>query len=143
NNTIWQKVMKSLDLYFFMVSYGSSEAGAVANGTCFIDRRNNVLLRLLYQLLKHTSLLSGLIQYKEFEKGSYSIGGKVDKVVEVKILNPETGETLPPHEHGEIAIRSHRVMRYTNELQDRASITADGWYKSGDLGFMDDRKNLT
>ncbi|WP_065385188.1 class I adenylate-forming enzyme family protein [Bacillus sp. FJAT-26390] len=143
NNIILQKIMKSLNLYFFMVSYGSSEAGAVANATCFVNRRNNVMLRLLYQLLKHTSLLSGLILYKDFEKGSYSIGGKVDKVVEVKILNPETGETMPSHEQGEIAIRSHRVMRYTNELQDRASITADGWYKSGDMGFLDDRRNLT
>jgi fatty-acyl-CoA synthase len=143
NNTILQKIMKSLDLYFFMVSYGSSEAGAVANGTCFIERRNNILLRFLYQLLKRTSLLSGVIPYKEFEKGTYSIGGKVDKVVEVKIINPENGETMALHEHGEIAIRSHRVMRYTNELQDKASITADGWYKSGDLGFLDDRRNLT
>ncbi|WP_141505261.1 class I adenylate-forming enzyme family protein [Paenibacillus luteus] len=143
NNIILQKVMKNLKLYFFMVSYGSSEAGAVANGTCFIQRKSNVILLLLYRMLRHTNLLSGLIHYKEFEKGSYSIGGRVDKLVEVKILNPETGETLPPHEHGEIAIRSYRVMRYTNEVQDKASITADGWYKSGDLGFLDDRRNLT
>ncbi|WP_139990482.1 class I adenylate-forming enzyme family protein [Paenibacillus paridis] len=143
NNTILQKIMKSLKLYFFMVSYGSSEAGAVANGTCFIHRKSNIILLLLYRILRHTNLLSGLIHYKEFEKGSYSIGGKVDKLVEVKILNPETGETLPPHEHGEIAIRSYRVMRYTNEVQDKASITSDGWYKSGDLGFLDDRRNLT
>lgn len=143
NNTILQKMMKNLDLYFFRVSYGSSEAGSVANGTCFINRKNNVILRLIYELLRHTNLLSGLIQYKEFEKATYSIGGKIDKVVEVKILNPETGETMPPHEHGEIVIRSHRVMRYTNESHDRASITADGWYKSGDLGFLDDQGSLT
>jgi len=143
NNTILQKIMKGLNIYFFMVSYGSSEAGAVANGTCFVNRRQNIVLFLLYKLLRHLNLLNGLIQYKEFEKGSYSIGGKVDKVVEVKILNPETGETLPPHEHGEIAIRSHRVMRYTSEIHDRASITKDGWYRSGDIGFLDDRQHLT
>lgn len=143
NNTILQKIMKGLNLYFFMVSYGSSEAGAVANGTCFVNRRRNIILYLLYKLLRHLNLLNGLIQYKEFEKGSYSIGGRVDKVVEVKILNPETGEALPPHEHGEIAIRSHRVMRYTSETNDRASMTADGWYRSGDLGFLDERKHLT
>ncbi len=61
NHTILQKMMKNLDLYFFMVSYGSSEAGSVANGTCFINRKNNVVLRLVYELLKHTNLLSGLI----------------------------------------------------------------------------------
>ncbi|HTG67896.1 MAG TPA: class I adenylate-forming enzyme family protein [Candidatus Udaeobacter sp.] len=143
NHTILQKIMKKLDLSFFMVSYGSSEAGSVANGTCFINRKNNVLLRLVYELLKHTNPLSGLIPYKEFEKGTYSIAGKVDKAVEVKILNPETGVTMPPHQHGEIAIRSHRVMRYMNESYDKVSITADGWYKSGDLGFLDDQGSLT
>lgn len=143
NNTILQKIMKNLNLYFFMVSYGSSEAGSVANGTCFINRKNSLPLLLLYRMLSHTNLFSGLIHYKEFEKGTYSIGGKVDKVVEVRILNPETGEELPPHEHGEIAIRSHRVMRYTNDAYDKKSVTADGWYKSGDLGFLDDRSHLT
>lgn len=143
NNIILQKIMKSLNLYFFMVSYGSSEAGAVANGTCFLNRRSNMILLLLYRLLRHTNLLSGLIHYKEFEKSSYSIGGRVDKQVEVKIVNPETGETLPSHELGEIAIRSYRVMRYTNELQAKASVTEEGWYKSGDLGFLDERRNLT
>ncbi|MDQ8738971.1 fatty acid--CoA ligase family protein [Paenibacillus sp. LHD-38] len=143
NNSILQKIMKSLNLYFFMVSYGSSEAGSVANGTCFINRKNSLLLLLLYKLLSHTNLLSGLIHYKEFEKAVYSIGGKVDKVVEVRILHPETGQALPPHEHGEIAIRSHRVMRYFNEIYDKTSVTADGWYKSGDLGFLDDRSHLT
>ncbi|WP_138756496.1 class I adenylate-forming enzyme family protein [Paenibacillus sinopodophylli] len=143
NNTILKKIMKSLNLYFFMVSYGSSEAGAVANGTCFINRRNNVMVLLLYKLLSRMNLLSGLIAYKEFERDAYSIGGKVDKAVEVRILNLETGEALPPHEHGEIAIRSHRVMRYTNEAYDRASMTEDGWYKSGDLGFLDNQRQLT
>ncbi|CAM4524372.1 fatty-acyl-CoA synthase [Paenibacillus endophyticus] len=143
NNTMLQKIMKGMSLYFFMVSYGSSEAGSVANGTCFVNRRNNVVLLLLYKLLSHTNLLSGLINYKEFEKGAYSIGGKVDKLVEVRILNPDTGEAMPPHEHGEIAIRSHRVMRYTNEAYDKASMTEDGWYKSGDLGFLDHQRHLT
>lgn len=143
NSSILQKVTKELNLYFFMVTYGSSEAGAVANGTCFLNQRNNIMLRLLYSLLKRTNLLSGLIPYNEFENASYSIGGKVDKAVEVKILHPETGEPLPLHEHGEIAIRSYRVMRYTKENKERPCYTEDGWYKSGDLGFLDEKNLLT
>ncbi|MBP1991771.1 class I adenylate-forming enzyme family protein [Paenibacillus eucommiae] len=143
NNSILQKVTKDLNLYFFMVSYGSSEAGAVANGTCFMDRKNNLMVSLLYKLLKRVNLLSGLIQQKDFEHGSYSLAGKLDKGVEVRILDPETEEPLPLYEHGEIVIRSHRVMRYTKENQGKPSFTKDGWYKSGDLGFLDERRHLT
>ncbi|MCA0758731.1 acyl--CoA ligase [Paenibacillus sp. N4] len=143
NHTILQKMLKELRLSFFMVSYGSSEAGAVANGTCFIENRKNLLLTVLYRLLKKTKLLSGLLSYKEFEKGTYSIGGKVDEAVEVKIIHPETGEALQLHEQGEIVIRSHRVMRYTKADAEKPCFTEDGWFKSGDLGFLDERRHLT
>ncbi|MBD2872759.1 class I adenylate-forming enzyme family protein [Paenibacillus arenilitoris] len=143
NNAILQKMMKQIDLRFFMVSYGSSEAGAVANGTCFIEKGNNGILPLLYNLLKPTNLLSGLLRYQDFEKSEYSIGGRIDKAVEVKIVDPDTGRTLPPSAHGEIAIRSYRVMRYTKENKERPCFTEDGWYRSGDLGFVDERRQLT
>lgn len=143
NNITLQKIMKDLSLLFFMVSYGSSEAGAVANGTCFLNRKNNFVLPLIYKLLKHTSLFNGIIHYKDFQNDTYSIGGKVDKAVEVKIVSPETGDELPLYSQGEIWIRSYRVMRYTAESSERSSFTADGWYKSGDLGFLDERRHLT
>ncbi|KGE19349.1 class I adenylate-forming enzyme family protein [Paenibacillus wynnii] len=144
NNTLLKKVSRDpgLKLVFFMVSYGSSEAGSVANGICFLNRRKNPLWSLLYLLLSYTSFLSGMIDPKELERGGFSFGGKVDKGVEVKIVNPETGEDLPQHAHGEIAIRSHRVMRYMKENTVSPCFTEDGWYRSGDSGFLDEQRNL-
>lgn len=141
--SILQKVTKELNLYFFMVSYGSSEAGSVATGICFIERKNNLVLRFLYKFLKNTNMLGGLISQKEFERGSHSLAGKIDKRVEVKVLSPKTGEPMPLKEHGEIYIRSYRVMRYTKENKEQPCFSNDGWYKSGDLGFIDEKGHLT
>jgi fatty-acyl-CoA synthase len=143
NSSMVNRLVKELKLSFFMVSYGSSEAGAVANGTCLIENKRNLLLHLLYRLLKRTSLLSGMLDYKQFEGETYSIAGKVDRSVEVSIVHPDTGRALLPYENGEILIRSHRVMRYTKEPSEQIAISEDGWYKSGDLGFLNERNELT
>ena len=47
---------------------------------------------------------------------------------------------LPPGEVGEICIRGPQVMAgYWNRPDETAKVmTADGFFKSGDMGFMDD-----
>ena len=59
--------------------------------------------------------------------------------VEVKIIDNGTGGEQPSGEVGEIWIRSAQVMKgYWNMPEETAkSITADGWFKSGDAGFVD------
>ena len=58
---------------------------------------------------------------------------------EVAILDEE-GKQLPLGEVGEIAIRGPQVMTgYWNRPDETAkAITRDGWFKSGDMGFMDE-----
>ena len=55
--------------------------------------------------------------------------------VEVKIIDPETGETLGDDEQGELCTRGHVVMLcyYNNEEATAAAIDSDGWLHSGDL----------
>ncbi|WP_379137821.1 class I adenylate-forming enzyme family protein [Paenibacillus sp. sgz500958] len=144
NSSLLRKVSSDpgLRLVFFMVSYGSSEAGAVANGICFLNRRKNPLWSLLYILLKSTSFLSGMVDPRELERNGFSFGGKIDQGVEIKIVEQGTSQELPYGGHGEIAIRSHRVMRYLNSEETRGRYTEDGFYLSGDLGFTDERRNL-
>lgn len=130
------------NLYFFMVSYGSSEAGAVANGTCFMNRNGNLMVSLFLKLLRSTNLLNGEIAYEEFSRTPYSIGGKVDKHVEVRIRDMHTGEILPVGQKGEIMVRSHRVMRYASDHLVKETFLEDGWYRSGDIGYLDERGYL-
>ena len=59
--------------------------------------------------------------------------------VEIRIVDNDTGGECEQGEVGEIWIRSPQVMKgYWNLPDDTAkSITADGWFKSGDAGYLD------
>ena len=59
--------------------------------------------------------------------------------VEIRIVDPETMAPLQADEVGEICIRSTQVMKgYWNLPEDTAkAITQDGWFRSGDAGYLD------
>ena len=59
--------------------------------------------------------------------------------VEVKIIDNDTGDELSAGEVGEIWIRSPQVMKGYWNMPDETekSITSDGWFRSGDAGFVD------
>lgn len=140
---VLERITRELHIYFFMVSYGSTEAGAVANGVCVTDRKPHPLLSPLYGLFMQSRLVSGFIGLQQFMACEHSLAGKVDKNVEVAIVDPATGERMPIGEQGEICIRSHRVMRYAglSDAED-AGPSADGWFRSGDLGSLDANGHL-
>jgi fatty-acyl-CoA synthase len=55
--------------------------------------------------------------------------------VEVKIVDPTTGNSLPDNEQGELCTRGHVVMLgyYNNPEATTAAIDAEGWLHTGDL----------
>jgi len=62
---------------------------------------------------------------------------------EVAILDDD-GREMPLGEVGEICIRGPQVMKgYWNRPDETAKVfTADGWFRSGDMGFMDGRGSI-
>lgn len=58
--------------------------------------------------------------------------------VEVKIVNPETGEELPRGVQGELCARGYNVMKgyYKMPEATAAAIDKDGWLHTGDLAIM-------
>jgi fatty-acyl-CoA synthase len=66
--------------------------------------------------------------------------GRVHPHVEVKIVDPETGETVPRGTPGEQCTRGYSVMLgyFNDERATREAIDADGWMHTGDLATMDD-----
>jgi fatty-acyl-CoA synthase len=60
--------------------------------------------------------------------------------VEVKIIDPETGRTLPRGQAGELCTRGYSVMLGYWEQPDKTaeSIDAARWMHTGDLAVMDD-----
>ncbi|MGI9610033.1 MAG: AMP-binding protein [Acidimicrobiia bacterium] len=65
--------------------------------------------------------------------------GQVHPHVEVKIVDPETGETLRRGVPGEFCTRGYSVMKgYWNDPERTAeAIDSDGWMHTGDLAEMD------
>ena len=55
------------------------------------------------------------------------------------ILRSGESEVLPPGEIGEIAVKGPQVMKgYWNRPEDTAATFTDGWFLTGDLGYMDE-----
>lgn len=66
--------------------------------------------------------------------------GKPLPECEVKIVDPETGKDLGPHETGEICCKGYNVMKGYYKMPDktREVIDEDGWLHSGDLASVDE-----
>ena len=61
--------------------------------------------------------------------------------VEVKIIDPESGETLPLGAMGEYCTRGYHVMHEYFDMKEATAetIDAEGWLHTGDLCSMDER----
>jgi long-chain acyl-CoA synthetase len=66
--------------------------------------------------------------------------GRAMPGVELKIVDPETGEATPDGEVGEVWIKSPTNMAGYWKLPDatRAALPGDGWFRSGDAGYLRD-----
>ena len=66
--------------------------------------------------------------------------GRVCAHLEIKIVDPVSGDTLPRGEAGEFCTRGYSVMLgYWDDPEKTAeAVDADGWMHTGDLGVMDD-----
>jgi fatty-acyl-CoA synthase len=65
--------------------------------------------------------------------------GKPLPQCEIKIVDPESGQTVPLGQLGEICTRGYAVMKgyFNDAVATRAALDADGWLHTGDLGTID------
>jgi long-chain acyl-CoA synthetase len=65
--------------------------------------------------------------------------GKPYPHLEMAVVDPETAQPRPPHQVGEVWTRSAQLMKgYWHKPDETArSITADGWFRTGDAGYLD------
>ncbi len=58
---------------------------------------------------------------------------------EAKVIDPLTGDVLPPHTPGELMIRGDNVMKgyYKDPQSTQKTLAPDGWMHTGDVGYLD------
>ncbi|KAF8050350.1 hypothetical protein N665_1990s0006 [Sinapis alba] len=70
--------------------------------------------------------------------------GTVVRNAEMKIIDPDTGDSLSKNKPGEICIRGHQIMKgyLNNPAATAETIDKEGWLHTGDIGLIDDDDEL-
>jgi fatty-acyl-CoA synthase len=103
-----------------------------------MEKMNCREITIVYGL---TEASPGITQTRTDDPVHVRIGtvGKPFDGVEVKIINPETGETLPAGLPGELCSRGYNTMKgyYKMPQQTAETISPDGWLRTGDQAVED------
>ncbi|UVE96082.1 AMP-binding protein [Dietzia sp. B32] len=104
-----------------------------------IDRMNMEEVSICYGMTE-TSPVSTQTRRDDSLDRRVSTVGRVGPHLEIKIVDPSTGATLPRGEAGEFCTRGYSVMLgYWDQLDKTAeAIDPEGWMHTGDIGEMDD-----
>ena len=88
--------------------------------------------------LSETNALGCIVTLGDYQARPDSTGRPVVPLTDMKIM--KDGEEMPRGEVGEIWIRTPANFTgyLNNEEATKEALTEDGWFKSGDLGKMDD-----
>lgn len=89
------------------------------------------------------TFIAGIWEDRRRERRLPSVGRMEDPLLDAKIVDPETGEELPPNEAGELLLRGRPLLE---EYYRRPELTkkafSDGWFHTGDLVRRDEENFL-
>ncbi|OIT36951.1 4-coumarate--coa ligase-like 4, partial [Nicotiana attenuata] len=125
------------------VSSGAAteQRGIVADA--FREKFPWVELKQGYGLTETTGAATFFITNEEAKARPCS-AGMLFPTFSAKVVDHETGEAMPPFKEGELWLKGPGVMKeyFGNEESTAATITADGWLRTGDLCYFDDEGYL-
>jgi fatty-acyl-CoA synthase len=124
----------------------SLRTGIMAGSSCPIELMRRVVeemhcseLTIAYGLTECSPVITQTSTDDPLEIRVASVGRALPHT-EVKIVDPQTGETVPIDTNGELCARGYMVMNgYYNDPQSTAeTIDSDGWLHTGDVAVVDD-----
>jgi fatty-acyl-CoA synthase len=124
----------------------SLRTGIMAGSPCPVEVMKQVIERMgmaevtICYGMTETSPVSTQTRADDSIDRRVSTVGRVHPHLEVKIVDPETGRTVPRGEPGEFCTRGYSVMLGYWEQPDKTAeaIDAARWMHTGDLAIMDD-----
>jgi len=131
---------------FASYDLSSLRTGIMAGSPCPVEVMKRVVSEMhmaevtICYGMTETSPVSTQTRADDDTERRVSTVGRVHPHVEVKIINPETGQVVPRGAPGELCTRGYSVMLgyWDDEAQTRAAIDAARWMHTGDLAVMDD-----
>lgn len=124
----------------------SLRTGIMAGSPCPTEIMKRVVhdmgakeITIAYGQTEASPVITQTRPYDSIERRVSTVGSALDNV-EVKIIDPSTGENVPNGIQGELCTRGYHVMKgyYNMEDQTRDAIDSEGWLHTGDLATMDD-----
>jgi fatty-acyl-CoA synthase len=131
---------------FASFDLSSLRTGIMAGSPCPVEVMKQVMERMhmtevsICYGMTETSPVSVQTRADDSVDRRVATVGRVGPHLEVKVIDPETGRTVPRGEPGELCTRGYSVMRgYWNEPDKTAgAIDPARWMHTGDLAVMDD-----
>lgn len=136
---------------FNKFDFSSLRTGIMAGSNCpirvmekVIDKMNMTEITICYGLTEASPVMTQTRIYDDIRVRTETVGRALPHL-EVKVIDLETGKELPPGQQGEVCVRGYSVMKgyYNNPEATTQAIDEDGWLHSGDLGVMDEVRNLS
>jgi fatty-acyl-CoA synthase len=131
---------------FDKFDFSSLRTGIMAGSPCpvqvmrqVIDRMNMSEITICYGLTENSPVMTQTLPDDDMRRRTETVGRAMPQI-ELKIVNPDTGETLPAGQQGEVCCRGYSVMKGYYKMPEATAKAIDdkGWLHSGDLGVMDE-----
>jgi len=131
---------------FDMFDLTSLRTGIMAGSPCPVETMRQVIdkmhaseITIAYGLTEASPVFTQTSVDDDLEHKCETVGTKHPEV-EVRVVDPDTGEDCAPGVPGELLCRGYNIMKgYYNMPEATANaIDKDGWLHSGDLGTVDE-----
>lgn len=128
---------------FEKYNISSLRVGELGGSTIPVELAKGVVERMCpnimtgYGMTEASSTLTGTRFGDDLELVTNTVG-KAFPETELKVVDPETGETLSPGKQGEFLNRGYHIMKgyYKDPDATAKAIDKDGWLHTGDLGVL-------
>jgi fatty-acyl-CoA synthase len=131
---------------FSRFDFTSLRGGVMAGAPCPVEIMKRVMremhcpgLTIVYGQTESAPVITGSTVDDSLDHRAFTVGCAFPGT-EVKVVNRETGATVPRGEVGEVCTRGYLVMKGYDADPDatREAIDDDGWLHTGDLAVMRD-----
>jgi len=130
---------------FDRIDLSSLRTGLMAGSPCPVEVMRQVMDRMhmrevgIAYGMTETSPVSFQTAIDDQIERRVSTIGRVQPHLEVKIVDPATGQIVPRNTPGELCTRGYSVMLgYWDDAEKTAEVITDGWMHSGDLAVIDE-----